>query len=73
MTIKDLLIEDIWFGGDVFVASADNASPYWSGKLFPGAEDELCDEDGSLPEWFSNMEVAAIGASNDGGLLVAVR
>ena len=73
VTIKDLLIEGIWFGGDVFVASAGDASPYWSGKLFPGAEESLRDEDGSLPGWFSSMEVAAIGASDDGGLLVAVR
>lgn len=73
MTIKDLLIEGIWFGGEVFVASADDAMPHWSGKLFPGAEESLRAEDGSLPGWFSSMEVAAIGASDDGGLLVAVR
>lgn len=73
MTIKDLLIEGIWFGGDVFVASASDATPHWSGKLHPDVESDLHAEDGALPDWFSCMEVAAIGASNDGGLLVAVR
>ena len=41
--------------------------------MLPGAEDELRDEDGKLPGWFDSMEVVAIGAADDGGLLVAVR
>ncbi|MBR3689773.1 MAG: hypothetical protein IKL97_01560 [Eggerthellaceae bacterium] len=73
MTIKDLLIEGIWFGGDVFVASASDAKPHWSGKLHPDVESNLREEDGALPDWFARMEVAAIGAAEDGSLLVAVR
>ena len=73
MTIKDLLIEQIFLSGEVFVASANDATPYWTGALFPEVEDDLRGEDGELPGWFTDMEVVAIGAADDGGLLVAVR
>lgn len=73
MTIKDLIIEEIFLSGDVFVASANDVTPYWVGKLYPGVEDKLRDDEGNLPEWFDSMEVVAIGAADDGGLLVAVR
>lgn len=73
MTIKDLITEEIFFGGDVFVASAGNAAPYWSGTLYAGIESDLRSDSGTLPHWFDRMEVAAIGAAADGGLLIAVR
>ena len=73
MTIKDLMIEQIFLSGEAFVASAKEMTPYWTGKLFPGVEDGLRDEDGELPRWFNSMEIVAIGAADDGGLLIAVR
>lgn len=73
MTIKDLIIEEVFLSGETFVASVNNATHYWTGRLFPGVEADLRDEDGKLPEWFDSMEVVAIGAADDGGLLVAVR
>ena len=73
MTIKDLIIEEIFLLGDIFVASANDATPYWTGRLFLGVEADLRNEEGKLPEWFDSMEVVAIGAADDGGLLVAVR
>lgn len=73
MTIKDLIIEEVFLSGETFVASANNATHYWTGRLLPGVEDELRDDEGKLPEWFDSMEVVAIGAADDGGLLVAVR
>lgn len=72
MTINDLLIEGIWVEGEVFVASANDASSYWAGQLHPGLKEELRAEDGSLPDWFARMEVVAIGAAAGGGLLMAV-
>lgn len=73
MTVNDLLTEDIWFEGDVFVASANDAVSYWTGQLHPGLKEELRAEDGSLPDWFARMEVVAIGAAAGGGLLMAVK
>ena len=73
MTIKDLIIEEIFLLGDIFVASANDATPYWTGRLFLGVEADLRNEEGKLPEWFDSTEVVAIGAADDGGLLVAVR
>lgn len=73
MTMKGLVREEIFLFGETFVASANGAAHYWTGRLLPGVEDELRDEDGKLPGWFDSMEVVAIDASDDGGLLVAVR
>ena len=73
MNIRDLLIEEIWLGGAIHVATVDGAETKmcWSGELHPGMEESLKGSDGVFPEWFTR-EVVAIGASKDGCLMIAV-